>query len=195
MKPCLAGAVAALFLFFAASAPALAVEASEAPGAKPLAVGSLFPDVPLIGPLAPEPAAALGLPTNGPRTIATIAADVLIVEMFSMYCPFCQRDAPAVNALAALIESRGLGGRVKLIGIGAGNSDAEVDVFRKKFQIPFALFSDAAFAVHSTVGQVGTPFFYALRKTPQGYTIIDAHLGRLADPAAYLDAVLAKANL
>lgn len=195
MKALVLGILAALVLFAATNRQALAAEASEAPGAKPLAVGTAFPDVPLIGPVPPELAENLGIPQNGPTPLAKVKAEVLIVEIFSMYCPFCQRDAPAVNELAALIDKQGLAGRVKIIGIGAGNSDTEVDIFRKKFKVPFALFSDATFAVHSVVGQVGTPYYYVLKKTPQGFAIAAAHLGLIHSPADFLKDVTAKAGL
>jgi thiol-disulfide isomerase/thioredoxin len=186
----------ALALLAVAATPALAVEASEAPGAKPLPVGTAFPDVPLIGKLSPELAASLGITAVGPTPIATVDAEVLVVEIFSMYCPFCQREAPTINALHALIGTRGLAGRIKLIGIGAGNSDTEVDIFRKKYAVPFALFSDSAFAVHQRIGQVGTPFFYVLRKNAaKGYDIILTHLGVIASPAEFLAAITAKAGL
>ena len=188
--------VAALILALTASTQALAVEASEAPGAKPLAVGTTFPDVPLIGPVSPELATSLGLPSQtGPSPINTVAADVLVVEIFSMYCPFCQREAPTINALQALIDKQTLGGRIKLIGIGAGNSDTEVDIYRKKFNVPFALFSDADFAVHQRIGQVGTPFFYVLRRKPAGYEIVMTHLGVIRSPTDFLAAITAKAGL
>lgn len=195
MKTLLA-CIAALALVVAANSRALAAEASEAPGAAPLAVGTAFPDVPLIGPLSPELAASLGLASpKGPTPISQVDADVLVVEVFSMYCPFCQREAPNINALQALIDKQNLGGRIKLIGIGAGNSDTEVEIFRKKYHVPFALFSDSSFAVHQRIGQVGTPFFYVLRKKPGGYDIVHTHLGVIHSPADFLATVTAKAGL
>ena len=186
----------ALTLVLTASAQALAAEASEAPGAKPLAVGTIFPDVPLIGSVSPELTASLALASKtGPTPINKLNADVLVVEIFSMYCPFCQREAPNINALQALIDKQGLSKRLKIIGIGAGNSDTEVEIFRKKYNVPFALFSDAAFAVHQRVGQVGTPFFYVLRKKPAGYEIVLTHLGVIHSPADFLAAITAKAGL
>ena len=194
MKTLLAGLVA-LTLVLAGAALALAADASEAPGAKPLAVGTIFPDVPLIGSISPELAASLGIAKSGPTPINKVGADVLVVEIFSMYCPYCQREAPNLNQLQGLIDKQNLGGRIKIIGIGAGNSDTEVEIFRKKYNVPFALFSDSSFAVHQRVGQVGTPFFYVLRKKPAGYEIVHTHLGLIHSPAEFLTTITAKAGL
>ncbi len=189
--------VAALPLVLLTAGVALAVDASEAPSSHPLAVGSVFPDVPLFGPITPQAAKELGIAASKAQTpINTLKAEVLVVEIFSMYCPHCQRDAPVVNTLHELIEKRGLSNRIKVIGIGAGNSEAEVDVFRKQYGIPFALFSDAAFAVHSRVGQVGTPFFYVLKKRAQGdYAVVMGSLGEIHSAGEFLSKVTRAAGL
>ena len=196
MKAFALGILAALIFLAAPNRQALAAEASEAPGAKPLAVGTAFPDVPLIGPVSPELAENLGISQNGPTPIAKIKAEALIVEIFSMYCPFCQRDALTANALHELVTRRGLSDRIRIIGVGAGNSDAEVEIFRKKYAVPFPLFSDASFVVHAAAGNVGTPYFYVLReKKDGGYEVVHSHLGVLPAPEDFLATVMAKAGL
>lgn len=188
--------LAAVFLAVTANA-ALAVEASEAPGARPLAPGTVFPNVTLVGGIDAQAGAALGLTAGKKsRPLDSIKAEVLVVEIFSMYCPFCQREAPNVDTLHELIDKRGLGNRIKIIGIGAGNSEAEVDIFRKKYAVPFPLFADADFAVHNQVGQVGTPFFYILKKKPGGgFVVLQASLGAFGAPADYLAQIIRAAGL
>lgn len=180
-----------------AAAPALAVEASEAPGSHALAVGGVFPDVSLVGEVSPEAAAALGVAAGkGPTALHAVRTEILVVEIFSMYCPYCQKDAPVVNGLNDLINKRGLSNRIAIIGVGAGNSDTEVGVFRKKFGVPFPLFSDADFVVHKKVGEVGTPFFYVLKKQPDGrYVIVDASLGVITEPANFLSRITRLAGI
>jgi peroxiredoxin len=111
----------------------------------------------------PETATArtyLGLKDDGTFDPTSITGRLLVIEIFSMYCPHCQREAPAVNKLFKAIEaSPTLGGQVKMIGIGVGNSAFEVDHFRKHYQVEFPLFPDEAFSIHQALGEVRTPFF------------------------------------
>ncbi|MHC1713297.1 MAG: peroxiredoxin family protein [Solidesulfovibrio sp.] len=188
---------AAALLVTSMAGPALAIEASLAPAACPLPQGKGFPDVTLSGALTPSQTAYLGLPSDKlPAPISAIQTEALIVEVFSMYCPYCQKEAPTVNALFELIQLRGLSQRVKIIGIGAGNSDAEVEVFRKKYAVPFPLFSDASFAVHKRLGEVGTPFFYVLVKNADGsFKVLEANLGCMTSPQEFLAEVIQKAGL
>lgn len=189
-------AILAAVLVLAAAVPALAVKASVAPGAKPLAAGSAFPDMPLPGRPSAQAATYLGLaPDLAGQPVSKVAAEILVIEVFSMYCPFCQAEAPEVNALYALIDKRGLGNRIKVIGIGAGNSETEVDIFRKKYEVPFPLFADPDFAAHKQLGQVGTPFFYILKKKPNGFEIIHASLGQFDSPADFLSMITRTAGI
>jgi protein-disulfide isomerase len=47
----------------------------------------------------------LGLSGSGLFKIPQIKAKAVIVEIFSMYCPYRQKDAPGVNELYRLIEN------------------------------------------------------------------------------------------
>ena len=131
------------------------VSANETPAA-----GNLLVGIRLEAPEAPDAIAYLGLTERGSFDPTTINGQLLVIEIFSMYCPHCQREAPAVNRLYQAIQaSETLRNRVKMIGIGVGNSTYEVDHFRKHYQIAFPLFPDEDFVVHKSVGEVRTPFF------------------------------------
>jgi thiol-disulfide isomerase/thioredoxin len=144
----------------------------------------------------PDNAAAkdyLGLRGSGEFSVPQIKADTLIIEIFSMYCPICQAEAPVVNELHQLIEKTpSLKGKVKLIGIGAGNSPFEVEVFRKKYNILFPLFPDEKFGIQKALsGPIRTPTFIAVKNYDgKGIKVKAAHLGRI-DPKQFLTEVTA----
>ncbi len=174
----------------------LAGGASESPGASPLPVGATFPNLSLGADLSPEHRAYLGIAQKaGPASLADISAPVVVVEIFSMYCPHCQKEAPALNALFDFLERNGHAGKVKILGIGAGNSAMEVDIFRAKFEPRFPLVPDQDFTMHDACGRVGTPFFYVLARKPgeAAYTVVISRLGRMDSPESFAKDILAAA--
>ena len=131
----------------------------------------------------------LGLSGTEKFTLPRIKARVIVVELFSMYCPICQAEAENVNELHRLIEAdAALKGKVKLLGVGAGNTPFEVNVFREKYGVPFAVVPDDGFLFRkASSGALRTPTFVVLRiDRRKGLTVVETHIGRLGDVKQYL---------
>lgn len=156
------------------------------------AAGENLPELVFAAPEDPGQRQYLGLGYETTFTVKDVDARILIIEIFSMYCPYCQREAGNVNALYGKIaKNPKLKSAVKIMGIGAGNSDFEVDLFRKTYKIAFPLFSDGNFAMHAKLGEVRTPYFFAvLPKSGGGNRIIYSKLGTFGDPEAFLKTLL-----
>ncbi len=136
----------------------------------------------------------LGVDPGQPFTLDRVKADILVIEIFSMYCPICQREAPKVNTLFQRLEQI-QGKSVRLIGIGAGNSAYETEFFRKTYGIEFPLFSDGKFVIHKKIGEKGTPFFIGLKPgNPKSSQVFFTHSGDIKDLNAFVDRLLKAAE-
>jgi thiol-disulfide isomerase/thioredoxin len=164
---------------------------------EPPAEGGPLPVIKLPIPKNPEEKSYLGLTGEGSFTIPKVKARVVIIEIFSMYCPYCQKEAPTVNELYNAIENNpDLKGKIKIIGIGAGNTPMEVDVFRKKFQIAFPLFPDVDYSIHKVCGEVRTPYFIGVRINDNGtHEVIYSKLGGLQDVNQFLELIRDRSGL
>lgn len=126
--------------------------------------GGVLPEIDLTIPKDAAHRDYLGLSGEGQFKIPQIKAEAVIIEIFSMYCPHCQREASRVNQLYQIIEETPkFRGKLKVIGIGVGNSSFEVEVFRKNYEVPFPLFPDGDFSIHQRLGEVRTPFFIGVK--------------------------------
>jgi len=176
------------FIMFTITASAIAKAPSE---------GDILPEIVLAVPQILDQQKYLGLSNKSTFTIPQIKANVVIVEIFSMYCPYCQAEAPSLNELYRKIQNNSsLRDRFKLIGIGAGNTAFEVEHFRNTYKIPFPLFPDDDFSIHKKIGNVRTPYFFVVGINKDGtHRILYTHQGRLKDHDQFINILLQRAGL
>lgn len=134
----------------------------------------------------------LGLSEGDTFSLADIKADIIVVQIYSMYCPICQREATEVNSLFEMILARkDIAGKTKLLAIGAGNSAFEVQFYRTTYNISYPLFADAKFKLHQKLGEVGTPYYYILKKNQKGaLRQVYAKAGAFESPERFFDLIL-----
>ena len=101
-----------------------------------------------------------------------------------------------VNELFQMIENNPeLREKIKIIGIGAGNSTYEVNAFRNLYRITFPLFPDVNYSLHNLLGQVSTPYFIVVLLNPEGtQKVIYSKVGSIGDPKKFLDLILKKSG-
>jgi hypothetical protein len=142
--------------------------------------GDLFPETSLQVPKDAAEREYLGLPEGETFTLSRVKADLVLVEILSVYCYSCKKQAPVYNQLFKLIESvPATKGRIKIIGIAAGNGDLEVKDFRETNKVPFPVIPDPYFEMHKAIGGSRTPFSIYVRQDSSGRPGITAgtHLG------------------
>ena len=134
----------------------------------------------------------LGLSGGGFFKIPQIKSKGVLIKIFNLYCPICQSTAAAMAEIYHQIENNpDLRGKLKLIGIGAGNNLLEVEAFKHNYNVPFPIFADENFRIHQALGEVRTPFFIAVKiegnLPPE---ILQTHLGGLTDATALSDLMI-----
>lgn len=153
--------------------------------------GGTLPAISLPVPKNPGEKLYLGLARDGSFKIHQIKAKVVLIKIFNVYCPVCQSTASATVELHNQIERHpDFRGKIKLIGIGAGNSQSEIDLFKQTNNIPYPVFPDQDFSVHKALGEVRTPFFIAIKiNRDRSHKIVHTHLGGLTDIQGLLDSM------
>jgi thiol-disulfide isomerase/thioredoxin len=149
---------------------------------------SKLSDIQLAVPNQEGAAAYLGAKKGGLFRVGAILADTLLVEVFSMYCPYCQAEAPKVNKLFEMVSADPkLSGRVKFLAIGSGNTPYEVEMFQKKFGVKFPMTPDPDFTLEKCSNdRIRTPTFIILKKRGgKDFEVSDIHAGKIDNLEAF----------
>jgi peroxiredoxin len=139
----------------------------------------------------------LGLTEEELFTISQIKSQVVIIEIFNMYCNNCQREAPRVNELYRTVDKdTNVKRKIKMIGIGVGNTPLEVEVFKKTYGVPFPLFPDEDYSIHKATGEVRTPYFIGVKINADGsLSVFHTKEGGFQDAIQFFNQLVSAAGL
>ncbi|MBL7175209.1 MAG: TlpA family protein disulfide reductase [Desulfobacteraceae bacterium] len=142
--------------------------------------GASFPEIALRTPADKNDRAYLGIPEGRSFTIKDIKAELVLVEIMSVYCGACRRQAAIYNKLYALIESTPeTKGRIKIVQIGIGDIEGDIKAFKEAFKVPSPIVPDTSFDMHKAIGSSDTPFSIFVRQDSTGKAgvVVKTHLG------------------
>ena len=97
--------------------------------------------------------------------LSEIKAQILVAEVFQVSCPHCQNQVDELNDLYHLIFKEGLSRQVKIIGLGYGDDLLDVELFGRRYAVPYPLFADPR---GSKVKVDEIPVTFILELTPKG---------------------------
>ncbi len=145
-----------------------------------------FPDLRL-----PPPATATGsgLPA-GAMALSGFSEEIIIINMYSWFCAPCQAEGPDLKYLAGQIGPDGTDGKIRIIGIAAGDDPTLTARFARRHGLEYALYPDPDLALHKAAGSPAVPSFFVVRNTPTGPVLLFRHTGAiLGQSGAFLSRV------
>ncbi len=168
------------FIFFAVLFPACSAFCGAIPQQ-----GSSLPSFQLQAPQSEDDLKYLGV---GATTfeLKNVKAQLLIVEILGVYCPYCYEQAPLFKKLYDRLQRKKIGDRVKMLGVAAGGTRAEVEHLRTNGSYDFPIVPDESYAVHKLLGEPRTPFTMLLSKEGK---VLHAHPGIMQDIDAFFKVI------
>jgi hypothetical protein len=137
----------------------------------------------------------LGLGEDASFTLSQIRADHLIIVIFNSFCTICQADAGNLNSMYQMVtEDPLLDGKVKMIGIGTGNTALEVAHFQKLHKVPYPLFADPEYKLDRAIPEnLRAPMFVAVKNDGAApLEVVQTHAGPLKSFGDLLKEALAR---
>ena len=120
--------------------------------------GMTLPQFELNAPGSSDEQTYLGLKDRAPFSWSQISAEIIIMEIFSIYCPHCRKQGPVLNKIYKFIqEDPALKDGIKMIGIAAGGDQKKVDRWKTTLHVPFPLYPDPETTIWQKLGKPGVP--------------------------------------
>lgn len=99
-----------------------------------------------------------------------------------------------MNDFYQLVQSRGFSGRVRVLGIGVGDTPKEVTVFKEKFGLPFPVFPDRSGSFSRQFGKIKVPNVIVLKRRLGHFEVVYQESSLPDNPGQFLAKVLSYAT-
>lgn len=147
---------------------------------KTISIGMNLPQVALDLQGSSDKKKYLGLEDFESFSFSQISAKIIVLEIFSFYCPHCRNQAPVLNKIYNFIQQDpALTKGIKMIGVAAGTDQSKVDVWKTTLHVPFPLFPDPETTIWQKFGKPGVPCTLIATKSGK---VLAVHYGASEDP-------------
>ena len=146
---------------------------------KTISTGMNLPQFMLDAPGSANEKEYLGLAELKPFSLSQISAGIIVLEIFSIYCPHCRNQASVLNNVYKFIkQDPHLSNGIKMVGIAAGARKSETEGWKTTLHVPFPLFPDPETTIWQKLGKPGVPCTLLVTSTGK---VLATHLGATED--------------
>ena len=140
-----------------------------------ISAGETLPEFRLCRPDSAGVQKYLGLKTPNSFSLSQIPAKIILLEVFLLYCPVCQKQVPITNKLYTLFQQDpDLRNDVKVVGIAVQADPSKIGPYKEYLAPIFPIFPDPNLDIHKKLGEPKVPFFVV---TTNSGKVLSTHLG------------------
>ncbi|HPD61402.1 MAG TPA: TlpA disulfide reductase family protein [Thermodesulfobacteriota bacterium] len=148
-------------------------------GAAILSPGMKLPAFRLSSPASADALHYLGLTKAEPFSLSQVSSKLILVEILSVFCQYCQKQTSAMNRIYQYIqEDQKLAKDIKMIGIVAVGDQKAVAAFKTAYRVKFPLIPDPKMEIFGKLQNPAIPLLLLVNR--QG-DILLTHSGYLND--------------
>jgi peroxiredoxin len=148
-------------------------------GAAILSPGMKLPAFRLSSPTSVDALHYLGLTKAESFSLSQVPSKLVLVEILSVFCQYCQKQTPAMNRIYQYTqEDPTLAKNIKMIGIVAIGDQKAVEAFKTAYRVKFPLIPDPKMEIFGKLQSPPIPLLLLVNR--QG-DILLTHSGYLND--------------
>lgn len=148
-------------------------------GAAVLSPGMKLPAFRLSSPSSADALQYLGLTKAEPFSLSQVSSKLILVEVLSVFCQYCQKQTPSMNRIYQYIQDdQHLAQNIKMIGIVAIGDQKAVEAFKTAYRVKFPLIPDPQMEIFGKLQNPAIPLLLLVNR--QG-DILLTHSGYLND--------------